>query len=1238
MFDTVKPGLSSRQIRFGRVPLCIGLLALAMPSVAAVDIADKPLFVTAGVEPNIIAGIDNSGSMDSELLIPTNDGALWWRTSTESFVGLDASDQPAIGVLNYNRAGGASSDWKKFMYLFPNGTSAGERVYSDSSNDHYAIPPFPQYAFLRSPAYNGMYYDPLLVYRPWPSAGGYTFTDAMPSAARSDPTDGSATFNLTVVHRDNGSNEKFRLMEGMVVPAGAVVDYSGWTTLTVDTTRTSTNSIGVEYYPATYYELVTDASTSYEVTDDLGNVYAGNCGSREPAHYLFFERNPSKLTGIDALAYDGGCLRKVEIPASDAAAMQNFANWWTYYRKRHLGTRAGIGLAFETLGGVRVGALTNNSRSLNGMYSLSDNAERDDFFNYIYKVWGNSGGTPNRETLDYIGDQFDANNGVITEACQQNFALLFTDGFSNVSNTGAGNADGGMGVPFADGYSNTIADIAAHYYNDLLRGGAFASEKVPVPSVCNLPDPPLLADCNRDLHMVTYGVTLGAQGTLFGTAHFTTEDAHTNPPAWENPTATRNPVQVDDLYHAAVNSRGEMLNAQSAEELREVLTGALLEIVDRTRTSGTSSSTSAAILQEDTLLYSVEFRSDDWTGNLIAQEVSTVDGSLVSLAWDAESLLASRSAASRNLLTYNTDPNVDAGVELKWASLSTAQRTVLDFSVDDVSDGAGADRVDWLRGSAVSAMRNRSATGDRRLIGDIVNSTPTYVGVPNRGYSLLPADFAPEDYAAFRAGLLSARGDTDNPEARREMMMVGANDGFLHVFDGETGEELFAYMPSALLEAVDGHSHAHITLLTDPDYEHRYFVDGTPTANDVYIDGAWKTVVVGSMGVGGRSIFAIDITDPDGVGPSSVLWEFTDPDMGYGITDVQVVPMANGKFAAVFGNGYNSASDTAVLFVVDMETGALLAKIDTGAGDSSDPNGLGPAVASSWPQLDFTTQYAYAGDLHGTIWRFDLTDANPSKWTDADAVFEATDASGARQPITVQPRLSLNPKRSGELIINFGTGSFFRDQDNILTNPQVQTLYGIRESLANQTIDRGDLLEQTITAQATINALGAPRLARVVSSNTYNDQNANSEEDGWYLDLIYDGNNVGERVISNATFPSGNNRERVRFTTMTPSNDPCSSGRVGFIFDLDLFTGGATDYSVFDIDGNGVINVDDIPDLGLISAISGGRGEELTVIRNQSGTGDYFYDGTGGRIGDTSGAEGLATGDPLGRQSWQQLR
>lgn len=1227
-----------REIGAALALLC-GLAAVPL-AVAQVDIANIPLFVTAGIEPNLITAIDDSGSMDSEVLMPTNDGALWWRTGDHaSFVGLDGSDGENFGgVLNYNRDGGANGSWKKYVYLLPNGTGAGNRVYGDANNDHYAVPPFAQFAFLRSNAYNGLYYDHQLTYTPWLDAGGYTFTDANPTAAPSDPVLGTSNYNLTVERRETGAAWMFRLHSGMVIPQGTEYLDGTWRTADSDLVETTdTRNVPVAYFPATYYERI-NHNISYRLEDDLGASFEGSCASPAPENYRLFERNPSTLTGegVDALAYDGACLRRHEIKPgrtfpsgrSYEDEIQNFANWFTYSRKRHLATRAGIGESFSTLSGVRTGALTINSRSLRGMYLMSNPEQRSSFFNFIYGRGGNAGGTPNREALKFMGDQFNTNTSVITESCQQNFALLFTDGFSNPwTGSGVGNADGGMGSPFEDGHSNTIADIAANFYTTKLRGAAFAGGRVPTPTLCAANNPPGYVNCNADPHMVTYGITLGAQGNIFGVTHETVRDAHDNPPTWLNPTATRNPVQVDDLYHAAVNSRGAMLNARTADELRRVLGGALLDIVDRTATSGTSSSTSAAILQADTLLYSVAFRSDDWSGDVLAQEIDTADGRVLSQVFSAESRLASRSPDGRRLITYDGS----AGTNFLAANLSPTQREALNHNADGEKDDLAAGRVDWLYGKTVNGLRSRAGLEGRRLLGDIVNSTPLYVGQENRGYSLLPVEFSPELYGSFRTSI----------QGRDPLLLVGANDGMLHGLNALTGDEVFAYLPREVLEPVPGEDFSPISQLTAPDYVHRYFVDGTPAADDVVINGQWRTVMVGTMGVGGRSIFAIDITETTNITANNVLWEFSDPDLGYGVSDPEIVPMGNGSFAAVFGNGYNSDNHKAVLFIVDIADGSLIAKVNTGIGSAASPNGLGPVAPSDWPQNTLVTQFVYAGDLLGNLWRFDVTGTKVTDWANgALSLFKATDPDGVAQPITVQPRVALNPKRAGELIISFGTGSFFRDQDNAQTDPQIQTLYGLRDNDKNKQSlgDRSRLLKQTILSQFDTTALGSLRTVREISRNIDTRQGTGQETRGWYLDLAFEGSKQGERVISRATFPSGSPRNRVRFTSMTPSSDPCAAGRVGFIFDLDLFSGGSTEVAVFDLNDDQLFNVQDLIDGKMINAISGGRGEELTVIRNQSGSGDFFYDGAGQRIGNTQGAEGRASGDPLGRQSWQQLR
>ena len=144
--------------------LALASLTLAQAAIAATtDISQLPLDAKSQATPNLIFAIDDSGSMDSEVLLATNDGALWWDAGTRAFTS-------ASGVLNFNTNGvaGASggTTWYKYVYLFPNDTDSKNRTYADATYDHFAIPPTPAYAFMRNAAYNTLYYNSTVTYKP----------------------------------------------------------------------------------------------------------------------------------------------------------------------------------------------------------------------------------------------------------------------------------------------------------------------------------------------------------------------------------------------------------------------------------------------------------------------------------------------------------------------------------------------------------------------------------------------------------------------------------------------------------------------------------------------------------------------------------------------------------------------------------------------------------------------------------------------------------------------------------------------------------------------------------------------------------------------------------------------------------------------------------------------------------------------------------------------------------------
>ncbi|MBK1731989.1 hypothetical protein CKO41_09335 [Thiococcus pfennigii] len=675
------------------------------------------------------------------------------------------------------------------------------------------------------------------------------------------------------------------------------------------------------------------------------------------------------------------------------------------------------------------------------------------------------------------------------------------------------------------------------------------------------------------------------------------------------------PGETSPNYFLVTNAGN--LKAQMEEAFRQIL---LLS-----EQSGAAAAASSSFLSSETLLYTVSFRSEDWSGALIAREIEG-DGQLGSTAWDAEVRLRDTRPDNRNIVTVSLEYDEDSGeyertpVDFAFEDLSERQQANLDWGPSsesqgyerDTGDGLAAARIAWLRGDddAHESFRSRvSDEGDLRLLGDIINASPQYVG----------------SYYPGSSRLLGAPAYRDRPD----MIYIAANDGMLHGFNAKTGAEELAFVPSALLERETGEAFTPLSRLMDPDYvdglgSHRYLVDGTPVIEEAYIKDAWRTILVGSQGAGGRTVFALDVTAPKSFGPSDVLWEFTDRDLGYGVGQPVIARLSTGQWAAIFGNGYNGSSQRAILFVVELATGDLIAKIDTGEGGGDAPNGLASPKWTHWPANDLTVNHVYAGDLQGHLWRFTLADANKANWS-VKELFTATDGSGNPQPITARPAIAYAPGDKDTLMVAFGTGSYFRVED--AADTQVQTLYGIRDSLTGTyPIGRSELLRQEIESETEIEIGGEDYLLRTVSETDWD-----SDKRGWYLDLDYD-TSPGERVISEATFPFGSTTDHVRFTTLIPSDDPCVGGREGFLYDLELLTGGRYGSPVFDLDGDGDIDSDDTIDGIPPSGIGFGSGERLTVVQ---------IPGTGIAIGSSGRGEVLpleGDSNAFGRQSWQQFR
>lgn len=1174
-------------------------IGFSASSYAEVTVANVPLFLTTQVKPNIMLAIDDSGSMDGEVLFPTNDGAAWWNTTGLAFSGSGTS----AGVLNFNVAGNSGSEWKKFVYLFPNGQNGsynGQRFYTDSTNDHFAIPPIAQLAWARSSDFNKAYFNPAVTYLPWPATANKSYTNSTPSAAKYDP-EYSGALNLTAVAESNDGNWRFRFFDGMRVESGVRLhNGSNWVNVSSAFTVNGTSqaaknntSHGVSYFPATFF-LREKLPASYGFKD-ASIVRVGFSPGAAAADLWKYEIKPDNFTSTSA--YN--------------AAIQNFANWFTYYRKRHLATRGGISQSFQDIKAARVGYFRINNRINNiTMRDMATSSNRTDFFDGIYSSLNGIGfgGTPNREAMAHAGNRFQNQSNIIEYSCQSNAAILFTDGYSNVdTSNNAGNADGTKGAPYADSVSHTMADIAMKYYEGsgvpLRSGTGFPAGRVPVPSECSLTsrDPGL--DCNRDLHMNTYAVTLGTKGVLYDPAN--PINPYLNPPQWPTEFPSRHPSAVDDLWHASINGRGALLNANTPAEVSSEMKKILDTILARVG-SASSVAANSTRLDTGTLIYQAKFDSTDWSGEVLAYSIGA-QGDIAAQRWTTNNTIPA--ASVRNILTWNGS----AGQTFhrnNWSTLSPAQRTALG------SEAEGKDRIDWVRGVRTNEVGQGGIYRKRsRVLGDVINSDPVFSGAEDYRYQLLPGTEG-ETYRTFVTGTKASRAP---------LLLFGANDGMLHGLNAANGSELFGYVPGSI--------YPKLARLTSPTYTHEYSVDGTVRVGDAFLNSAWKTVALGSTGAGGPTVFALDVTNPGTFGASNVMWEVTrnigTTRIGTGISQPTIVRLASGQWAAVFGNGYNSG-DNVKLVILNLADGSLIKEIDTGR--SGADNGMGP-VAPVDTNGDRITDYIYAGDLDGNLWKFDVSSNNTNQWDVSERsgntrnpIFRAMVGSSP-QPITSRPVVGNHP--DGGYMVYFGTGSYFREGDNILgTSPQLQRFYGVRDN--GGTVAVSDLQRQTIVYQDVVEGFGP---ARVYSDTavTY------PARKGWYLDLRYPltGNGNGERVVSTPILRFG----RIIFTSIIPSSDPCEFGGTSWINELDAVSGGRLTYSVFDINGDGLIDDNDFITVNGEKVPVGGKGfNEIIKTPGIVGAGEKEYKYTSGSSGTLTSTAEAGDPAPIGRQSWRQLQ
>lgn len=554
--------------------------------------------------------------------------------------------------------------------------------------------------------------------------------------------------------------------------------------------------------------------------------------------------------------------------------------------------------------------------------------------------------------------------------------------------------------------------------------------------------------------------------------------------------------------------------------------------------------------------------------NLCSQRLAWLRGytAITSASWNSTTKIVTFNAPNHGLAVGNI-------VVVKGVTPSAFDGiyTITTVATDSFTAALDTDPGSYISGGT---LRYRDFRDRSSVLGDIMNSSTVYAYQDDFGYG--GASIAVDGKSSYKTYVAG--------KANR-VVYVGANDGMLHAFNAEVssaamGKELFAYVPAAVYGNLSG--------LTDPAYVkyHKYFVDGTPTLGDAYISGGWKTYLVGGLRGGGKSIYALNVTNPNNLVAGNV-WEFTDTDLGLTFGQPQIGAVSNTQWAAIFGNGYNSTAEQAYLYIVNLSTGEQIAKIAT---DSETSNGL------STPYLfdsngDGIVEAIYAGDLQGNLWKFEKNTSG--QWVLGNGghpLFTARNGSNQVQAITTQPKAKLLP---GKIMVYFGTGRYLEAGD--LTNDNVQTFYAIwDDSKSNDTIPRSSLLSQSIISSTV--AQGS-YTERTVTEN----QATDTTNRGCYLDLPATTGQPSERVTSSPlikSFSTPGLETRVIFVTSTPASDPCEKGGTSWLMEVSTSCGrlgGAT--SPLDI------NQDQKFDTNDLVTIDGKAGQSVSGIQLKKETG-----------------------------------
>ncbi|MDR2461178.1 MAG: hypothetical protein LBE38_10465 [Deltaproteobacteria bacterium] len=459
-----------------------------------------------------------------------------------------------------------------------------------------------------------------------------------------------------------------------------------------------------------------------------------------------------------------------------------------------------------------------------------------------------------------------------------------------------------------------------------------------------------------------------------------------------------------------------------------------------------------------------------------------------------------------SLVLFDTSPT----------SLPLLNKLLLHNNYWSILPGAGTKEqttkrlVEWIIGADFQSWRSRvigSPWTDNKTpitwrLGDIINSKPILLGPPASNFDLLYGDLS---YTAFK----------DSVKGRRDMLYFGANDGMLHAINlgfrssfatreirieeetpgkipHELGAEIWAYIPTSLIP--------QLQFLPDPSYLHSYYVDGKPLIVDAKVNGKWRTLLIGTLRLGGRPIigtdpkttshyysevFCLDITDPEK--EPILLWRYSHPKLGLPV-GLPAVISVKGKFYAILPSGPTTdkakagpdieygknppyagySNQKARLIVIDLDTGQ---EVPEGV---KNPEGF---LVASETNSFFNNPFVPLAQIQETPWTnhavyFGLTvSRNLATGKDSGALYRLKTVNSKGEPLPVSQwkltrffntdrpvtgAVNATKDTAGNVWVVFATGRLWEYGDLIpceITGTQAckenhdNYLYGIKEEL-----------------------------------------------------------------------------------------------------------------------------------------------------------------------------------------------